>query len=102
MRKLGSFNRRVNLPRHPEDHTRQVEHALADNPVANAGYMFGVNRSNIPYEAPLPTTTGSGRPPRQRMAMDIMNITDAPGVLQYLPPPAMGGAESRVPGIPQP
>jgi hypothetical protein len=64
--------------------------------------MFGVNRRDIPYEAPLATTTGSGRPPRQRMAMDIMNITDSPGVLKYLPTPSMGGAELRVPGIPQP
>lgn len=102
MRRLGSFNRKANLLRHAEDHARQSEPAAATNPIANAGYMFGVNRSDIPYETPLATTTGSGRPPRQRMAMDIMNITDSPGALQYLPPPAIGGAELRVPGIPQP
>lgn len=102
MSRLGSFNRQTRPPSHPEDRRRAYEQSPADSPVANLGYMFGVHRREIPYEQPLPTTTGTGRPPRRRMAMDILNITESPGVLKTLPAPSIGGAELRVPGIPQP
>jgi len=102
MGRLGTFNRRLNPPSHPEDRQRPYEQAPASEPMATLGYTLGINRNESPYETPLSSGTGPGQQPRRRMAMDILNITDSPGTPKYLPLPNVGGAEMRVPGIMQP
>jgi hypothetical protein len=84
------------------------------NPKARLGYMYGINASNSPYEAPNKTNDEKfqsvvgeqgayyavgARIPRKRarMAGDVLNLdlTQSTGNLANVPLPEIGAAEMR-------
>jgi hypothetical protein len=99
MRNLGSFNRRVNLPSHPEDRKQFSEGPLAARTAATLNYMYGVRRAEVPYENPLPTgaekfaeSRGRQRMAGSRLGLDL---TQSPGIPQVSEPDFIGSAEIR-------
>lgn len=100
MRKLGSFNKRVNLPSHPEDREIQGENFIAKDPLATLGYLYGVRRNAIPYENPLPTGAEKFQSSRQRtkrMAGDLLGVdlVQSSGLSGQQELPTLGSAEIR-------
>jgi hypothetical protein len=107
MRTLGSFNRRVNLQRHREDHTPVAADRPAIKTLQTDGYTLGIARNAPPNEGYASTGGNfaqSRKPPgRQRMAGQALNMKVTRGTGQPSVPtaPMMGSAELRTPNIPQ-
>lgn len=99
MRKLGSFNKQMNLPYHPEDRKRFAEDPLAARTYSDLGYMYGVRREEIPYESSLPTGAEkfAESRTRRRMAGSMLglDLTQSPGLPQVSNPEFIGLAEIR-------
>jgi hypothetical protein len=78
-RNLGSFNRRVHLERHNDDHrTKPVDGPVKD-PLAVLGYNLGVRRDVINREEFTPSNAEkfvNGRvvPPRQSAGMRMAGV----------------------------
>jgi hypothetical protein len=107
MRTLGSFNKRVNLPRHREDRKPIVADRLAVKTLQTDGYTLGIARNAPPNEGYDPTGGNFAQsrktPGRQRMAGQALNMKITQGTGQPSVPtaPMMGSAELRTPNIPQ-
>lgn len=99
MRPLGSFNRRVNLPSHPEDRKQFSEGPQAARANADLGYIYGIRREEIPYETALPTGAEKFAESRgrRRMAGSMLglDLTQSPGSSQTSEPAFIGSAETR-------
>jgi hypothetical protein len=109
MRQLGSFNQRVNLPRHAEDHAPSGVEQLAVKTLQTGGYTLGIAHNAPPNEQRTPTggnfTQARKTPGRQRMAGQALNaqVTQGTGQPSVVAPtePMIGSAELRTPNIPQ-
>lgn len=107
MRTLGSFNQKVNLPHHPEDHKPIGREPVAVKTLTTEGYDLGLHRNVVPYERPLPTSSrkpsGPRTQPRQRMAGQALDsdIIKSSGLNRAFTAPITGSAELRTPNIPQ-
>ena len=107
MRTLGSFNERVNLPRHREDHKPVAADRPAVKTLQTDGYTLGIARNVQPndgYADEGGNFAQSRKPPgRQRMAGQALNMKVTRGTGQTSAPtaPMMGSAELRTPNIPQ-
>lgn len=106
MRTLGSFNQRVNLPRHAEDYVPSKEARPAIKTLQTGGYTLGIARNVTPNEGYAPSGanfTRSRGTPGRRMAGQALNIslTQSTGLPQNLSSPMIGSAELRTPNIPQ-
>lgn len=100
MRPLGSFNKLG-----PRDYDNSGWESKSDPPVAEnlkarLGYLMGVNKNVIPYEAALPESTGpgiSGAPKKDRMAGQALAAFYSTGEQAAEPLPFVGSAEQRTP-----
>jgi hypothetical protein len=106
MRTLGSFNQRVNLPRHAEDYVPSKDDRPAVKTLQTGGYTLGIARDVAPNERPGSTGarfTQSRGTPGRRMAGQALNIPVLQGTgLPKIPTSSMmGSAELRTPNIPQ-
>lgn len=112
MRTLGSFNRHVHIPSHPEDRIFAGSGTPAKHPLATGGYDVGIHRNVDPGDTPLPSGgekffQGQGqsrrRKPEIRMAGQALDadIKQSSGLQQAFAPPMMGAAELRTPNLPQ-
>jgi len=107
MRTLGSFNERVNLPRHRADHKPVAPDRPAVKTLQTDGYTLGIARNAPPNEGYAPTggdfTQSRKTPGRQRMAGQVFNkqVTYSTGQPSVPTAPMMGSAELRTPNIPQ-
>ena len=107
MRTLGSFNRQVNLPNHPEDYAPVAAERLAVKTLQTDGYTLGFARNTPPQGRYGPTGGDFGQsrqaPGRRRMAGQALGIRFIPGSgsVTMVAPPMMGSAEARTPNIPQ-
>jgi hypothetical protein len=107
MRTLGSFNQRVSLPKHPEDHVASSGKHFAVKTLQTDGYTLGIARNAAPNEPR--TSTGKNfaesrkKPGRQRMAGQALNmpITQSTGLPEAPTETISGSAELRTPNIPQ-
>jgi len=54
-RPLGSFNNRLNLPRHKDDHMVRNDTFFAKKPEAVIGYDLGLNRNTTGRQEHVPT-----------------------------------------------
>jgi hypothetical protein len=112
MRTLGSFNRQVNIPSHPEDREPPGAGTSAKHPLARGGYDMGIHRSTNPEDTPSATgeekfASGRGRSrrrkPEMRMAGQALDadLKRGSGLQQAFAQPMMGSAELRTPDLPQ-
>jgi hypothetical protein len=107
MRILGSFNERVNLPRHRDDHKLVTSDRPAVKTLQTDGYTLGIALNAPPnegYAAEGGNFAQSRKPPgRQRMAGQAldMKVTRSTGQPSVPTAPMMGSAELRTPNIPQ-
>jgi hypothetical protein len=112
MRTLGSFNRHVNLPHHPEDREATGSNSAAKHPLATGGYDIGIHRNVNPSDTPSATggekfSAGRGRAGRRkpeiRMAGQALDadIKHSSGLQQAFAQPMIGSAELRTPNLPQ-
>lgn len=105
MRTLGSFNRRVNLSKHPGDHVPSRDNRPAVKTLQTDGYTLGVARNAPPNEGYAPSggdfTQSKKSPGRPRMAGQALNIavTRGTGLPSAPAAPMMGSAELRTPNI---
>ena len=106
MRDLGSFNRRVNLPRHAEDTAPVRPERSAVKTLQTDGYSLGISRNAYPQDKYSPTgsnfSQSRGKPGR-RMAGQALGLAVTSGTgLPSAPTDAMmGSAELRTPNISQ-
>ena len=107
MRQLGSFNQRVNLPRHTADHAPSRGDRPAVKTLQTDGYTLGVAHNAPPNEGYAPTgakfAQSKNTPGRPRMAGQALNIqiTRGTGFPAAPTETMMGSAELRTPNIPQ-
>jgi hypothetical protein len=105
MRTLGSFNRQVNLPNHPDDYTPVANERPAVKTLQADGYTLGIARNAPPNEGYAPSggdfTQSRKAPGRPRMAGQALNtsITRGTGLPSASAAPMMGSAELRAPNI---
>lgn len=106
MRDLGSFNRRVNLPKHAEDYAPVKPERPAIKTLQTDGYSLGISRNAYPQDKYTPTgskfSQSQGKPGR-RMAGQALGLSVTRGTgLPSVPTASMiGSAELRTPNIPQ-
>ena len=104
-RTLGSFNQRVNLPRHREDYAPVKPEENATKTLSTGGYTLGIAHNQAPYERPGRTggekfVKGTVR----RMAGQAVNmdVTRSTGLASaFSAQPIIGSAQLRTPNIPQ-
>jgi hypothetical protein len=107
MRTLGSFNERVNLPRHREDHKPIAADRSSVKTLQTGGYTLGIAHNAPPNESYAATGGNFAQsrktPGRQRMAGQALNMKITQGTGQPSVPtaPMMGSAELRTPNLPQ-
>jgi len=107
VRTLGSFNQRVNLPRHAEDHVPSRGDRPAVKTLQTDGYTLGVARNAPPNEGYAPSGGNFAKsrktPGRPRMAGQALNmqITRGTGFPAVPTESMMGSAELRTPNISQ-
>jgi hypothetical protein len=107
MRTLGSFNQRVNLPRHAEDHVPSRADSSAVKTLQTGGYTLGVAHNAPPNESYGATggnfTQSRKTPGRQRMAGQALNmpVTQGTGLPAVPTTPVKSSTELRTPNIPQ-
>ena len=107
MRTLGSFNRRVNLPNHPEDYTPVAAERSAIKTLQADGYTLGFARNTPPQGRYGPTGGDFGQsrqtPGRRRMAGQAIGVRfiRGSGSATTVAPPIIGSTELRTPNIPQ-
>jgi len=105
MRTLGSFNRQVNLPSHPNDYAGVAAERPAIKTLQADGYTLGIARNEPPNEGYAPSggdfTQSKKAPGRPRMAGQSLNIsvTRGTGLPSAPAAPMMGSAELRTPNI---
>lgn len=78
-RPLGSFNRLVNLKRHPEDRERRSEEPFAKKQEANLQYTLGLLRNKPEREESTRTNaekfmSGRTAPPRTSAGMRMAGV----------------------------
>lgn len=78
-RPLGSFNRLVNLTRHPEDRAKRGEEEIAKQAKATLEYTLGLTRNKPEREEAIRTNAEkfvSGRvaPPRESAGMRMAGV----------------------------
>ena len=107
MRTLGSFNRQVNLPNHPDDYMPVADERPAVKTLQTDGYTLGIARNTPPQGKYGPTGGDFGQsretPGRRRMAGQALGIRfiRGSGSATTVAPSMMGSAELRTPNIPQ-
>jgi hypothetical protein len=107
MRTLGSFNERVNLERHHDDHRPVAKDRLAVKTLQTDGYTLGIARNTTPQGRYGPTGGDFGQsretPGRRRMAGQALGIRfiRGSGSATTVTPSIMGSAELRTPSVPQ-
>ena len=106
MRTLGSFNQRVNLPRHAEDYVPSRDDRPAVKTLQTGGYTLGIAHDVAPKESYAPTGgkfTQSRKTPGRRMAGQALNgsVIQGTGLPEATAAPMIGSAELRTPNIPQ-
>ena len=105
MRTLGSFNRQVNLPNHPDDYSPVADERPAVKTLQTGGYTLGVARNTPPQGRYGPTGGDFGQskqtPGRRRMAGQALGIRfiRGSGAATTVAPSMMGSAELRTPNI---
>lgn len=96
MRTLGSFNRQVNLPSHPNDYVGVAVERPAIKTLQADGYTLGIARNAPLNEGYAPSggdfTQSKKAPGRPRMAGQSLNISASAA-------PMIGSAELRAPNI---
>jgi hypothetical protein len=106
MRKLGSFNQRVNLTRHAEDRTPSKAERPAVKTLQTGGYTLGIARNLSPSESYAATGSQfeqSKGTPGRRMAGQALDtqLTRSTGLPPVNTAIILGSAELRTPNIPQ-
>lgn len=107
MRTLGSFNERLNLASHRDDHAPVADSRPAIRTLQTDGYTLGVALNDPPGRRYGPTGGDFGQskqtPGRQRMAGQALNlkVTKGTGLPSTPTDSMMGSAELRTPNIAQ-